>query len=81
MVDSTNFYEDLGGDLLVGIEFVMRIEEEFDINISDDEVESFMKLNDGITISQLCEQIYTKIMVAAGRYTPESEKLSIDEIE
>merc|ERR1711937_787713 len=37
--DSANFMEDLGADSLDAVELIMNLEEEFDIEIPEDEVE------------------------------------------
>ena len=37
--DSANFMDDLGADSLDAVELVMSLEEEFDVEIPDDEVE------------------------------------------
>merc|ERR1712129_101472 len=37
--DSANFMDDLGADSLDAVELIMSLEEEFDIEIPDDEVE------------------------------------------
>ncbi len=42
----TDFSADLGADSLDGVELVMAIEEEFDIEIPDDEAKEMKKLGD-----------------------------------
>lgn len=52
--DDTNFTDDYGADSLDLVELVMEVETEFDISISDDEVEL------AVTFGQLLELIETK---------------------
>ncbi len=42
----SSFMEDLAADSLDIVEFVMKIEEKFGVKISDDEMESFTKVED-----------------------------------
>ena len=43
-----SFIEDLGADSLDIVELVMALEEEFDIDISDEEAEKLVKVQDAI---------------------------------
>ena len=45
---SALFIDDLGADSLDTVELVMALEEEFDIEIPDDEAESITKVQDAI---------------------------------
>lgn len=44
----TNFLEDLGADSLDTVELVMAIEEEFDIEIPDEDAEKIATLNEAV---------------------------------
>ena len=44
--DESNFMEDLGADSLDIVELVMSIEEEFDIEITDEEAETINTVKD-----------------------------------
>ncbi len=44
--DESNFMEDLGADSLDIVELVMSIEEEFDIEITDEEAETIKTVKD-----------------------------------
>jgi len=44
--DNMKFIEDLGGDSLHVVELVMAVEEEYDIQISDDEAESLQTVGE-----------------------------------
>ena len=44
----TSFVNDLGADSLDTVELVMELEEEFDINIPDDEAENIQKVGQAI---------------------------------
>lgn len=45
---SASFIDDLGADSLDTVELVMALEEEFDIEIPDDEAEKIAKVQDAI---------------------------------
>ena len=45
---SASFIEDLGADSLDTVELVMALEEEFDVEISDEEAEKISKVQDAI---------------------------------
>ena len=47
-VASASFIEDLGADSLDTVELVMALEEEFDIEIPDEEAEKIAKVQDAI---------------------------------
>jgi acyl carrier protein len=44
-----SFFEDLGADSLDVVELVMQFEEEFDIEIPEEDAEKIMKVQDAIT--------------------------------
>ena len=44
--DESNFVEDLGADSLTVVELVMAFEDEFDIEIPDDDVETLFTVGD-----------------------------------
>ena len=44
--DNSNFVKDLGADSLTVVEIVMEIEEEFDIEVPDDEAELLLTVKD-----------------------------------
>ena len=48
VVTSASFIEDLGADSLDTVELVMALEEEFDIEISDEDAEKIFKVQDAI---------------------------------
>ena len=43
-----SFFEDLGADSLDTVELVMALEEEFDVEISDEDAEKISKVQDAI---------------------------------
>lgn len=45
-----SFYDDLGADSLDDLELVMALEEEFDVEIPDDEAEAVKTVGDVITL-------------------------------
>ena len=45
----TSFVNDLGADSLDTVELVMELEEEFDINIPDDQAEKIQKVGEAIS--------------------------------
>nr|YP_009397467.1 acyl carrier protein [Dasyclonium flaccidum]ARW66653.1 acyl carrier protein [Dasyclonium flaccidum] len=53
----TNFAEDLGADSLDTVELVMAIEEEFNIQISDEDAEKIATLNHAVEFIQKAVQI------------------------
>ena len=48
VVTSAPFIEDLGADSLDTVELVMALEEEFDVEISDEDAEKISKVQDAI---------------------------------
>ena len=48
VVTSASFIEDLGADALDTVELVMALEEEFDVEISDEDAEKISKVQDAI---------------------------------
>ena len=48
VVASASFFEDLGADSLDTVELVMALEEEFDVEISDEDAEKISKVQDAI---------------------------------
>ena len=48
VTDSASFVEDLGADSLDTVELVMALEEEFGIEIPDEDAEKMMKVGDAI---------------------------------
>lgn len=46
--ESSSFIDDLGTDSLDLVELVMAAEEEFDVDISDDDAESFLLVSDAV---------------------------------
>ena len=48
VTDSASFIEDLGADSLDTVELVMALEEEFGIEIPDEDAEKMMKVGDAI---------------------------------
>ena len=48
VVESASFIEDLGADSLDTVELVMALEEEFDVEIPDEEAEKISKVQDAI---------------------------------
>lgn len=54
VVEAASFIDDLGADSLDTVELVMAFEEEFDIEIPDDEVEKIVTVGDAVKmISQI----------------------------
>ena len=47
--DNAKFIDDLGADSLDTVELVMALEEEFSIEISDDDAEKIMTVHDAVT--------------------------------
>lgn len=47
--DSSSFIEDLGADSLDVVELIMGLEDEFEIEISDDEAENIATVTDAVT--------------------------------
>jgi len=50
VTNSANFVDDLGADSLDSVELVMACEEEFQIEISDDEAERVLTVADMVTV-------------------------------
>ena len=48
IVDDTSFVSDLGADSLDTVELVMEFEDEFDLNIPDEEAEKIQTVGDAI---------------------------------
>ena len=48
VTDGASFMEDLGADSLDTVELVMALEEEFDIEISDEDAEKIQAVQDGV---------------------------------
>ena len=48
LVPEATFVDDLGADSLDLVELIMSMEEEFDIDISDEEAEKLVKVQDAI---------------------------------
>ena len=48
VTDTASFIEDLGADSLDTVELVMAFEEEFGIEIPDDEAESILRVGDAV---------------------------------
>ena len=48
VVANASFIEDLGADSLDTVELVMALEEEFDVEISDEDAEKISKVQDAI---------------------------------
>ena len=48
VTDATNFVEDIGADSLDIVELVMELEEEFDIQIPDDQAEKIKTVGEAI---------------------------------
>ena len=48
VVASASFIEDLGADSLDTVELVMALEEEFDVEISDEDAEKIYRVQDAI---------------------------------
>lgn len=49
VTQNASFMDDLGADSLDTVELVMALEEEFDIEISDEDAEKIQTVNDAIT--------------------------------
>jgi acyl carrier protein len=49
VTETASFMDDLGADSLDTVELVMALEEEFDIEISDEDAEKIQTVNDAIT--------------------------------
>lgn len=49
VVPEANFVDDLGADSLDLVELIMSMEEEFDIDISDEDAEKLVTVQDAIT--------------------------------
>ncbi len=49
VVDNASFVEDLGADSLDLTELIMAMEEEFDIEIEDDDAQKIVKVQDAIS--------------------------------
>ncbi|PLY02513.1 MAG: acyl carrier protein [Desulfuromonas sp.] len=49
VTDSASFMEDLGADSLDTVELVMALEEEFDIEISDEDAEKIQTVQDAVS--------------------------------
>jgi acyl carrier protein len=47
--EDASFIEDLGADSLDIVELIMALEEEYDIEISDEDAEKIQSVNDAIT--------------------------------
>lgn len=52
VVESASFIEDLGADSLDIVELVMALEEEYDIEISDEDAEKIQTVGDAINYIQ-----------------------------
>lgn len=50
--ENAKFIDDLGADSLDTVELVMALEEEFSIEISDDDAEKIMTVKDAVTYVQ-----------------------------
>ena len=48
VVDNAAFMDDLGADSLDTVELVMALEEEFNIEISDEDAEKILTVNDAV---------------------------------
>jgi len=49
VTDAASFMEDLGADSLDTVELVMALEEEFDIEISDEDAEKIQTVQDAVS--------------------------------
>ena len=49
VVDNASFIDDLGADSLDTVELVMEFEDEFDLNIPDEDAEKIQSVGDAIT--------------------------------
>jgi acyl carrier protein len=49
ITDATSFINDLGADSLDTVELVMEFEDEFDLNIPDEDAEKIQTVGDAIT--------------------------------
>lgn len=47
---NSHFIDDLGFDSLTVVEFIMQLEDEFNIEINDDEVARIAKVQDSLTL-------------------------------
>ena len=54
VVPKASLVDDLGADSLDLVELVMTMEEEFDIEISDEEAEKLVTIQDAITYIEAC---------------------------
>jgi len=52
----SSFVEDLGADSLDLTELIMAMEEEFDIEIADDEAQKLIKVQDAISYIEKCKK-------------------------
>lgn len=52
VIESASFIEDLGADSLDIVELVMALEEEYDIEISDEDAEKIQTVGDAISYIQ-----------------------------
>ncbi|MFC4322587.1 acyl carrier protein [Litchfieldia salsa] len=52
VIETASFKDDLGADSLDVVELVMEIEDEFDIEIDDEEAEKFITVGDVVTYVQ-----------------------------
>ena len=48
VTDTASFIDDLGADSLDTVELVMALEEEFDVEISDEDAEKIAKVQDAV---------------------------------
>lgn len=56
VVESAAFIDDLGFDSLDNVEFIMSAEEEFDLEISDDEAEHITTVKDAVDLIERLEK-------------------------
>ncbi|HEX4044876.1 MAG TPA: acyl carrier protein [Gammaproteobacteria bacterium] len=54
VTDEASFVDDLGADSLDTVELVMALEEEFEIEIPDDEAEKIVTFNDAVAYIEAC---------------------------
>ena len=59
--EESKFIEDLGADSLDVVELVMALEEEFDIEIPDEEAESILTVGDAIKVIEEHKQYFYEI--------------------